>query len=181
MCFVDYQRAMTPVGQVAALAMSFLIATKFGGTRFSGRVMRKVKVEAPSTESKGGARQTRESIVLRPESGDAKETITCGFLDVGQRLCDLRSYAALKALHQQRTHTALDLDQREYDAFLAELKILIDQEGFAIALVGADQQQAKNVVVAQVEETSSNTLIMIAIGVVVALVVGAVTILLAMK
>jgi hypothetical protein len=167
--------AMTAVAKAAALAMSYLITARFAGTRFSGKVARTVKVEAPHAQSNGC-----ESIVLRAHGDTAHESITCGFVDLGSRACDLRSYATLKTLHEQRQQTAFDLDRREYDTFLAELKILLDGEDFVIGTVGPEQQQAK-VVAAPVDTRRGNGGIMVAIGVVAAMVAVAATLAFALK
>lgn len=171
--------AMTAFAQ-AALAASDLINNRFQSTKFSGSVTRTCVVEAPHTESTGGGKQARESIVLRPENGDARETITCGFLDVGLRSCELRSYAALNMLHRQRFQTALDLHQSEYDKFLGELKQLLDAEGFVTKLVEPEEQQAK-AKAANAGDKGGNTGVMIAMGALAALVVVAVIVMFAMK
>lgn len=174
-----YERgAMTAFAQ-AALAASDLINNKFQSTKFSGNVTRTCVVEALHTESTGGGKQARESIMLRPENGDAKDTITCGFLDVGLRSCELRSYAALNMLHRQRYNAALDLHQSEYDKFLGELTQLLDNEGFVTKIVEPEEQQAK--AKAANSDKGGNAGLMMAIGVVAGLIVVAVVVMLAMK
>lgn len=172
--------AMTAFAQ-AALATSDLINNKFKDTKLAGNTPRTVVVEAPQVESTGGGKQARESIILRPENGEAKDTITCGFLDVGLRSCELRSYATLNMNHRQRFGTALDLHQSEYDKFLGELASLLEQEGYVIKVVRPEEQQAKVAAAGASPAASSNTGVMIAIGAVAALVVVAVVVLLVLK
>lgn len=162
------KKAMTAFAQ-AALATSDLINTKFGGTKFAGTTSRIVQVEAPKVESTGGGKQARESIVLRPESGDPGGSITAGFLDVGLRSCELRTYAALNDTHRQRFGTALDLHQSEYDKFIGELSSLLEAEGYVIKVVGPEERQAK-AAAAEASEKGGNLGVMIAVGAVAGLV-----------
>jgi hypothetical protein len=163
------KKAMTAFAQ-AALAASDLITTKFANTKFTGPTTRVVRVDAPQVESTGGGKKARESIVLRPETGDPSAAITAGFLDVGVRACELRSYAALNAAHRARFQNALDLHQSEYDKFLGELTSLLEAEGFVVKVVEPEERQAKAQAV-EATEKQSNTGVMIAVGVVAALLV----------
>jgi hypothetical protein len=174
--------AMTAFAQ-AALAASDLINTKFASTRFGGKVQRQVVVEAPNVESTGGGKQARESIVLKPVDGAVGDSVTCGFLDVGLRSCELRSYATLNMQHKQRYSTAIDLPQAEYDRFLGELGSLLEGEGFVLRVVQPEEQQAKAIAAGNAGGASSgsNNMAMIAIGAVAALVVVAVVVMLFMK
>lgn len=173
--------AMTAFAQ-AALATSDLINNKFASTRFGGKVQRQVVVEAPKVESTGGGKQARESIVLKPVEGASGDSITCGFLDVGLRSCELRSYATLNMQHKQRYSTAIDLPQPEYDRFLGELGSLLEGEGFVLRVVQPEEQQAKAIAAGNATGASgSSNIAMIAIGAVAALVVVAVVVLLVMK
>ena len=181
------KKAMTAFAQ-AALAASDLIVQKFAATKFSGAVPKVVHVEAPNVESTGGGKQARESIVLRPENGDSAGGITCGFLDIGLRSCELRSFASLSMLHRQRFQTAFDLRQNEYDKFLGELKEMLEQEGFVIKIVEPDEQQAKAAAAGNLPQranagggSSTNMALMIGIGVVAALVVVGVVVMFALK
>src|SRR5687767_11031266 len=106
------KKAMTAFAQ-AALATSELIGAKFANTTFSGQVNRTVKVVAPQVESTQGGKQARESINLVPTDNDPSRTITCGFLDVGLRSAEIRSYASLNMLHRQRYNQPLDLHQSD--------------------------------------------------------------------
>ena len=161
------KKAMTAFAQ-ATVAACDLIEARFANTRFTGAVARVVKIEAPFVESTGGGRQARESIVLKAANDDAAHNVTAGFVDVGLRSCELRSYDALNLLFRQRFGRALDLYQSEYDRFAAELRELLEKEGFAFKVVEADEQRAKADAVA---EKTSNTGVMVALGVVAAIVV----------
>ncbi len=176
------KKALTAFAQ-AALAASDLITQRFSGTRFSGAVTRVVNVEAPKMESTGGGKQARESIVLRAENGDVAGSITCGFLDLGLRSCELRSYASLNMLHRQRFQSALDLYQSEYDKFLGELIAMLETEGFVIKVVEPEEQQAKAAAAAAASPARSggNTMVMVGIGVVAALVVVGLVVLFVLK
>lgn len=177
--------AMTAFAQ-AALATSDLINTKLASTRFSGNVQRQVVVEAPKVESTGGGKQARESINLKPVEGATGDSITVGFLDVGLRSCELRSFATLNMQHKQRYSAPIDLVQPEYDKFLGELGSLLEAEGYVLKVVQPEEQQAKaiaagNAKAAAAGSSGSSMMAMVAIGAVAALVVVAVIMMLFMK
>jgi len=147
---------MTAFAQ-AALAISDLLAAKFSGTKFGGSIPRVVKVQAPQVPSTGGGKQARESIVLMPETGDNSQAITAGFVDVGLRAVELRTYAAVAGPYQQRHGRNLDLPKAEYDAFITELKNFLQPEGYVIKMIDASDQEAKAARVQRAEEAQSKT------------------------
>src|ERR1044071_1395780 len=163
------KKAMTAFAH-AALAARDLITPQFVTTKFSGNVTRVVKVEAPNGESTGGGKQARESIILRAENGDVAGSITCGFLDLGVRSCELRSYPSLNMIHRPPFQSALDLYQSEYDKFLGELSQMLEAEGFVIKIVEPEEQQAKAAAANAPDKSSggSSMGLFIAIGVVAA-------------
>jgi len=136
------QQAMTAFAQ-AALAVSDLVAAKFSGTKFGGSVPRIVKVQAPNVPSTGGGKQARESVILMPESGDTAQAITAGFIDVGLRSVELRTFAALDQTYQQRHKVKLDLPKGEYDGFMKEMQAFLGGEGYIVKLVDVSDQDAK--------------------------------------
>lgn len=165
---MTYERnAMTAFAQ-ATMAARDLIEAKFASTCFTGAVARRVKVDAPVVESTGGGKQARESIVLTADGGDPAHNIACGFLDVGLRACEVRSYAALNMLHRQRFNSAFDLYQSEYDKFVGELRVMLEAEGFAFKIVEAEELRAKAGPSAQ---KSSGSGAMFALGLLAALIV----------
>jgi hypothetical protein len=145
---------MTAFAQ-AALAISDLLAAKFSGTKFGGSIPRVVKVQAPQVPSTGGGKQARESIVLMPETGDNAHAITAGFVDVGLRAVELRTYAAVSGPYQQRHGRPLDLPKAEYDAFLTEVKNFLTPEGYVIKTIDASDQEAKAARVQRAEEAQA--------------------------
>ncbi len=170
---------MTAFAQ-AALAISDLLAAKFSGTKFGGSVPRVVRVQAPQVPSTGGGKQARESVVLMPETGDQSQAITAGFVDVGLRAVELRTFAAVSGPYAQRFGKALDLPKKEYDAFIEELKNFLQPEGYVIKIVDASDQEAKAARVQRAEEahqkgggTNMTPIIIGAIVVVTAVVVAA--------
>jgi hypothetical protein len=128
------QQAMTAFAQ-AAIAVGDLVSAKFAGMRFTGRVSRIVKVQTPNVQSTGGGRQARESVVLLPENGDSSQALTAGFIDVGLRAVELRTYAALDAAYRQRHRQALDLPPAEYDSFSKDLQAFLGNEGYVVKVL----------------------------------------------
>jgi hypothetical protein len=156
---------MTAFAQ-AALAASDLIGTKFASTKFGGANPRSVKIEAPQVESTGGGKQARESIVLK--AADGAQSLTAGFLDVGLRSAEIRSFGALSMMYAQRHKVALDLPQGEYDAFIQQLNALLTQEGYVVKIVdeGAQMQKAQP---KDAAKPAGNMGLMIGVGAVAAL------------
>jgi hypothetical protein len=173
------KKAMTAFAQ-QALATSELVSAKFANTTFTGPVPRAVKVVAPNVESTQGGKQARESINLVPTDNDPSRTITCGFLDVGLRSAEIRSYAALNMLHRQRHSQALDLHQSEYEKFVGALKAVLEDEGYAFKIIEPEEQQAK-ALVDQSQSKGVSMAPMIAIGAVAAVIVVAVVALLLLR
>jgi len=135
------QQAMTAFAQ-AALAVSDLVAAKFSNTRFGGSIPRIIKVQAPNVPSTGGGKQARESVILIPESGDTAHAVTAGFIDVGLRAVELRTFAALDQTYQQRHKVKLDIPRSEYDAFVKELQGFLGGEGYVVKMIDVSEQEA---------------------------------------
>lgn len=127
------KKAMTAFAQ-QALAISDLVGMKFRNTRLAGAVPRRVEVKPPMVESTGGGKQARESIVLAAENGDTQNNIVAGFVDVKLRAVEMRTYAALSAMHRARFKMALDLSQPDYEAFLREAREFFEAEGFILKM-----------------------------------------------
>jgi len=167
---------MTAFAQ-AALAVSDLLAAKFSGTKFGGSVPRVVKVQAPQVPSTGGGKQARESIVLMPETGDSTQAITAGFVDVGLRAVELRTFAAIAGPYQQRFGRPLDLPKPQYDAFIGEVKSFLGSEGYVIKVIDASDQEAKAQRAQQAEDAAAKSggglPVGAIVGVVVVLAIGA--------
>jgi len=149
-----YNSPMTAFAQ-AALAVSDLLAAKFAGTKFGGSVPRVVKVQAPQGPSTGGGKKARESIVLMPESGDSSQALTAGFIDVGLRAVELRTFEAVAGPYKERFGRVLDLPKPEYEKFIADLKGFLGGEGYVIKMVDADAVAAKAARVQRAEEAAS--------------------------
>lgn len=176
------QQAMTAFAQ-AALAVSDLVAAKFSNTKFGGSIPRVIKVQAPNVPSTGGGKQARESVILLPESGDTSHAVTAGFIDVGLRAVELRTFAALDQTYQQRHKVKLDIPRAEYDAFVRELQGFLGGEGYVVKMIDVSEQEAK---VARADAASANAteagpskvpLIIVAVGLVAIVVVAAILLL----
>ena len=171
------QQAMTAFAQ-AALAVSDLVAAKFSSTKFGGAVPRIIKVQAPNVPSTGGGKQARESVILMPESGDTAQAVTAGFIDVGLRSVELRTFAALDQTYQQRHKTKLDIPPAEYNAFVKEMQTFLGGEGYIVKMVDVADQDKKAskaqaaAANASEEPASSKAALIIGAAVVVAAVVA---------
>lgn len=176
------QQAMTAFAQ-AALAVGDLVAAKFSGMKFTGKVTRIVKVQTPNVPSTGGGKQARESVVLLPENGDSSQALTAGFIDVGLRAVELRTYAALASAYHQRHKATLDLSKPEYDNFVKELQTFLGGEGYIVKTVDVGDVEAKAAKAARSEQNAAdaqggpNKLVLV-VGVVAVVVIGLVAVVL---
>jgi translation initiation factor IF-2 len=173
---------MTAFAQ-AALAVSDLVAAKFANLRFGGATRRLVKVQPPNVPSTGGGKQARESVVLLPENGDTSQALTAGFIDVGLRAVELRTWAALASAYEQRHKQPLDLPRSEYENFASELQRFLGGEGYVVKTIDVSDVEAKAARAARGDEHASSpggarTAIFVGVGVVVAIAIGAAVLLL---
>ncbi len=175
------QQAMTAFAQ-AALAVGDLVGAKFAGMKFTGRVARLVKVQTPNVPSTGGGKQARESVVLVPENGESSQALTAGFIDVGLRAVELRTYAAVASAYHQRHKETLDLQKAEYDNFSKELQAFLGNEGYVVKIVDVGDVEAKAAKAARSEQDASsqgaNGKLMLVSGLVVVVVAGLIAVML---
>ena len=82
-------------------------------------------------------------MILQPENGDTSQAVTAGFIDVGLRAVELRTFAALDQTYQQRHKMKLDIPRAEYDAFVKELQAFLGGEGYVVKMVDVSEQEAK--------------------------------------
>jgi hypothetical protein len=137
------QAPMTAFAQ-AALDVSVIVAAKFQRTRFGGAVPRSVKVQPPGMASTGGGKQARESVVLAPDDGDSSQSLTVGFIDIGLRAAELRTYGVVEQLFKERFGSACDIPRSQYDAFTKEFEAFLSGEGFIIKIVDVEDRARKD-------------------------------------
>jgi len=127
-----------------AFVISELVNVKFRDRRFTGAVVRVVKVEPPATESTGGGKMARETIALVPESDRVEgSSIVVGFLDVGKSQAELRPFDVLVDRHRARFGSlSFDLDRGEYEAFIADMQAFLVEEGMTIVTVSDEAPPA---------------------------------------
>ncbi len=119
-----------------ALTLHDIFAQVFENKRFGGTVLRVARLQALDTDSTGGGKQARMGIALEPESGQqsAAGTLTCGWLDVGQRMAKLRSYPTVAGMYEQHFKKPLDMPDSEYDAFVADIQSFMEANEIRFSL-----------------------------------------------
>ncbi len=139
------------------IVVSDLFNFHFRDTRFSGAAIRKVLVQPQNLDSTGGGRMARESIVLKPVSDHAGGgNIVAGFLDIGASEAELRTFGDLKTRHHQRFgNLTFDLDETEYDAFLAQAKAFLEREEFSVRVAEPAPEPGAPSVRAQAAQVST--------------------------
>jgi hypothetical protein len=115
-----------------AMELSDMFAVKFGTRAFDGNPRRMVKLQPPA-ESTGGGAQARESIVLLPVGTEGfAGALMCGWADVASKAAELRTFRSLSGMYKARNKAPLQMDEAQYNAFVAESQTFFQQEGFAV-------------------------------------------------
>jgi hypothetical protein len=102
---------------------------------------RRVEVIAPHGPSTSGGKKARQSITLVPVSGSGG-TIMFGYLDVAQKVAELRDYAVVAQQYRARYGSRLEITLPEYEAMTKELTGLLGTLGFRIET--AEEEAAKD-------------------------------------
>ncbi|MCP4502413.1 MAG: DUF4366 domain-containing protein [Deltaproteobacteria bacterium] len=118
-----------------AIQLGSLFEIKFAKLAFTGATPRQVKVTANVGESSGGGKMARESIMLMPTDGNSHNAVVCGWMDVGQAVAELRSYASVKARHEARFQKGFDVKSDEYERFIADARQFFTDESITTTLI----------------------------------------------
>jgi len=122
----------------------------FQSVRVGGGCPRRPVLVAPEGMSTAGGRQARQSICLQPDV-PGFTTVTVGFVDIGTRTAELRTFAALDQMHRQRfPNRPFDVEATQYQAFFAQAQQVIASRGFVVRVqenAPAPEQEALGEVV----------------------------------
>lgn len=123
----------TQVAQ-SAVDLAGFFTQLFESVRIGGGCPRRPVLVAPEGMSTGGGRQARQSICLQPDV-PGFTTVTVGFVDLGTRIAELRTYGCLEAMHRQRfPNRPFDVDATSYQNFFASAQQVIESRGFAVRI-----------------------------------------------
>lgn len=162
-----------------AITMSDLFYARFNNLRFGGTSLRYAHVQEIDVESTAGGKAARMAIVLLPEGADGThpDKIVCGWLDVGQKKADVRNYAVMSQVFQEKFHKAMDCPEEEYEKFLTALKEFVADTGMTLNIISAPPKSAGSALASKQAPAKSGggggAIIWVVVGLVVVASVGA--------
>jgi hypothetical protein len=101
-----------------------LVNAAFGRRTIGKQTPRRVEVIAPDGPSTAGGKRARQTIRLVPALGDGSPMM-CGFLDVAQKVVELRSYETLCQQYEARFGERCDITQDEYAGLCRDLQMTL--------------------------------------------------------
>lgn len=101
-----------------------LVNAAFGRRSIGKETPRRVEVIAPDGPSTAGGKRARQTIRLVPTSGEGSP-VMCGFLDVAQKVVELRSYDTLCRQYEARFGARCDITQDEYAGLCRDLQMTL--------------------------------------------------------
>jgi len=109
-----------------------LVNAAFGPKTIGKQTPRRVEVIAPDGPSTAGGKRARQTIRLVPAAGDGSP-VMCGFLDVAQKVVELRSYETLVQQYEARFGSACDIAQDEYAGLCRDLQMTLSPFRYSFA------------------------------------------------
>lgn len=102
-----------------AFEFSDVFGYKFQILAYGQTKPRRLKLNAPEGMSTAGGRQARQSMVLQADDG---ESVVCGWVDVPQKMAEIRAYPAVAQAFEARFKRAFDLPKPDYERMVADLE-----------------------------------------------------------
>jgi hypothetical protein len=109
-----------------------LVNAAFGRKTVGKQTPRRVEVIAPDGPSTAGGKRARQTIRLVPAAGDGSP-VMCGFLDVAQKVVELRSFETLVQQYEARFGAACDISQDEYAGLCRDLQMTLSPFRYSFA------------------------------------------------
>jgi hypothetical protein len=110
-----------------------LVKAAFARKTVGKRTPRMLQVIEPDGPSTAGGKRARQTIRLAPVAGDTFP-VMCGFLDVAQRVVELRSYETLVQQYEARFGVPCDITSEEYATLCRELQMVLTPFRYAFKL-----------------------------------------------
>ena len=143
---------------IADTVRAAFMKTKVGGHT--------VEMTAPQDSTKGGL-LALQHVTLKPETGMA---LVVGTVNAGEKRAELRSYAHVEKVNQERFKRALPFDADEYKTFLDKAESVLGAFGIETQVTDAPRDVAPSFAdPKEVATTSAPPSLALRIGVVVAL------------
>jgi hypothetical protein len=109
-----------------------LVNAAFSRKTIGKKTPRRVEVIAPDGPSTAGGKRARQTIRLVPAAGDGSP-VMCGFLDVAQKVVELRSYETLAQQYEARFGAVCDITQDEYAGLCRDLQMTLSPFRYSFA------------------------------------------------
>lgn len=90
-----------------------------------------VEMTAPEGSTKGGL-LALQHLTLKPPSG---MVLVVGVIHAGDKRAEVRSYASVKAMHEERFKRPLPFDEKAYAAFSEKSHAILSAFGLAVTVV----------------------------------------------
>jgi len=99
-----------------------------------GRVVpKRLSVVTLESQSTGGGKMARQSLVLTPVEEGVQGSIMCGWIDVARREAEIREHRVVAEQFEARYHLPFDVGPEEYERLVGELGSLLSHQRFTIA------------------------------------------------
>jgi hypothetical protein len=130
-----------------------LVNAAFARRTIGKQTPRKVEVIAPDGPSTAGGKRARQAIRLVPAAGDGSP-IMCGFLDVAQKVVELRSYETLSQQYEARFSERCDITQDEYAGLCRDLQMTLSPFRYSFSFESETHAAAAPRAVAKLTESN---------------------------
>ncbi|MBX3184782.1 MAG: hypothetical protein KIT72_07960 [Polyangiaceae bacterium] len=119
---------------IAQQAFDFagLFTIQFSRLKIAGACVRTPELLAPETDSTGGGKQALQHISLKPDV-PGYPPVTVGSVNVAAKTGQLRTYACLYKMAQQRSRP-FDIEQQSYQQFFDSARMFLGQQGFTVQI-----------------------------------------------
>jgi hypothetical protein len=102
---------------------------------------RRVEVASPHGPSTSGGKKARQSITLVPVSGEGG-SIMFGWLDVGQKLAELRTHEDVARQYKKRFGGRFDVTAEEYGVLVKDLEQMLGMLQFS--MIEEEEEEAES-------------------------------------
>jgi hypothetical protein len=116
-----------------AIDLGELLNFRFERKYVGRNVPKRLSVITLDSQSTGGGRMARQSVVLTPLEEGVQGTIMCGWLDVARRDAEVREHRLVAEQFEARYHVPFDVGHDEYEALVGELQSFLANQGFTFA------------------------------------------------
>lgn len=115
-----------------AIDLGEILNFRFARKHVGRDVPKRLSVITLDSQSTGGGKMARQSVVLTPLEEGVQGTIMCGWVDVARREAEIREYRLVADQYEARYHVGFDVGAEEYEALLAELQSMLANQGYAL-------------------------------------------------